>query len=315
MTVRRLTEADEPTASELWHAFAAELFAGSVPTGAWERARRSLHEALKTGAAYLATDEQGATGIAWAGAPHEGVSQLFAVYVEPRVRRQGIAKELVHACLEELGEHGASFITLELPAANPVAQAVSHGIGFADVTHVLGAPLEMLRSRVEVVPERVWRAAVHVQTDDRTSVERAINQFVPRLTDPHTGAEANGWIRVSDEELDRDPDAQGRLATELSDRLGTVSLALAIEDGAVVRFRLYERGRMVDEYLSLPTYYGPLAKVDELALEANPTLVARLTGASFADVRRVARTGRSSTDLPAPEDLYEQIAELMGVES
>jgi hypothetical protein len=79
-----------------------------------------------------------------------------------------------------------------------------------------------------------------------------------------------------------------------------------------VRFRLYESGRMVDEYLSVPTYYGPLPKGDELALEANPTLVARLTGADRDEVRRVARTAPSPADLPG--DLYEQIAALMGLD-
>ena len=42
---------------------------------------------------------------------------------------------------------------------------------------------------------------------------------------------------------------------------------------------------MVDEYLSVPTWYGELPKGDELALAANPTLVSRLTG---ADARRRA---------------------------
>jgi hypothetical protein len=69
---------------------------------------------------------------------------------------------------------------------------------------------------------------------------------------------------------------------------------------------------MVDEYLSVPSYYGDLPKGDELALEANPTLVARLTGADRDDVRRIARTAASPADLPA--DLYEQIAALMGLE-
>jgi hypothetical protein len=81
----------------------------------------------------------------------------------------------------------------------------------------------------------------------------------------------------------------------------------------VVRFRLYERGRMVDEYLSVPTYYGELSKGDELALEANPTLVARLTGADRDEVRRVIKTAASPSDLP--DDLYEQIAGLMGLEA
>ena len=73
--------------------------------------------------------------------------------------------------------------------------------------------------------------------------------------------------------------AQSRLAKEISERIGGVVVALALELEAVVRFRLYENGRMVDEYLSVPTFYGELPKADELALEANPTLVARLTGA------------------------------------
>jgi hypothetical protein len=92
-----------------------------------------------------------------------------------------------------------------------------------------------------------------------------------------------------------------------------VTVALALE-GPVVRFRLYERGRMVDEYLSVPTYYGPLPKGDELALAANPTLVSRLTGADRDDVKRVARNAASPAELPAAAQLYEQIARLMGLE-
>src|SRR5262249_36436330 len=83
-----------------------------------------------------------------------------------------------------------------------------------------------------------------------------------------------------------------RLAHELSERLGAVTVALSLE-GEVVRFRLYERGRMVDEYLSVPTYYGALSTGDELALAANPTLVARLTGADKEQVRRIPRAPRS----------------------
>ena len=71
---------------------------------------------------------------------------------------------------------------------------------------------------------------------------------------------------------------------------------------------------MVDEYLSVPTFYGPLPKVDELALAANPTLVARLTGADHIDVKRVARTAATPADLPPATELYEQIAKLMGLE-
>jgi hypothetical protein len=71
---------------------------------------------------------------------------------------------------------------------------------------------------------------------------------------------------------------------------------------------------MVDEYLSVPSFYRPVPKGDELALAANPTLVARLTGAEPDAVRRVARTASMPADLPPAEELYEQVAALMGLE-
>jgi hypothetical protein len=91
-------------------------------------------------------------------------------------------------------------------------------------------------------------------------------------------------------------------------------VALALEQGAVVRFLLWERGRMVDEYLSVPSYYGEISKADELALAANPTLVARLTGADREEVRRVARTASSTAELPPGPELYAQLARLMGLQ-
>jgi hypothetical protein len=71
---------------------------------------------------------------------------------------------------------------------------------------------------------------------------------------------------------------------------------------------------MVDEYLSVPDYYGPMATVDALALAANPTLVARLTGAEPVQVRAVARNARSVEVLPPARELLGQIAALMGIE-
>jgi hypothetical protein len=137
---------------------------------------------------------------------------------------------------------------------------------------------------------------------------------VPRLAAPEVTQSANGWIRIADTVLADDRDAQRRLSRELSERLGGVVVALALEHGAVVRFLLWESGRMVDEYLSVPSFYGELPKGDELALAANPTLVARLTGADRDEVRRVARTAVSPSELPPAQELYEQLARLMGLD-
>jgi hypothetical protein len=70
----------------------------------------------------------------------------------------------------------------------------------------------------------------------------------------------------------------------------------------------------VDEYLSVPEHYGELAPGDAVALGANPTVVARLTGADPRDIRRIARTAASPADLqPAPE-LLRELAGAMKIE-
>ena len=89
---------------------------------------------------------------------------------------------------------------------------------------------------------------------------------------------------------------------------------LGAEAGAVVRFVIHDRGRMVDEYLSVPEYFSPLPPGDALALRANPTVVSRLTGADSARVRAVARTAESPGELPPAEELYAQIAAVLGLE-
>ena len=62
-------------------------------------------------------------------------------------------------------------------------------------------------------------------------------------------------------------------------------LAVGVEDGAYVWYTLYDMGGDVDEYASVPEYHGELPPGDVVALGANPTVVARLTGAAARAVR------------------------------
>jgi hypothetical protein len=160
--------------------------------------------------------------------------------------------------------------------------------------------------------------STHLQTDDEAAVERAVRQFLPRLgrsQRTEVTPARNGWITIYDALCDEDRSAHRRLGAELSERLGVPAIALRLEEEAVVRFFLFERGRMVDEYLSVPTYYGELNKADELSLAANPTLVARLTGADPTRVRAVARTASSVAELPPARQLLNQVADLLGLET
>ena len=150
--------------------------------------------------------------------------------------------------------------------------------------------------------------SIHLQSDDLRAVEQAVRQFVPRLPGGSRGSlvapPRNGWIAVYDDVCDRNPEMLRRLARELSDRMGAVTLLLGVEREELVRMILFERGRIVDEYLSVPEFYGPLPPGDVVGLAANPTVVSRLTGADPEAVRRVARTApRPPTCLPRESSL------------
>ena len=310
MTVRRATDADEAILRELWEEFEREVPEPVGEPESWEQEWADTLDDIRGGGVFIAEDDEGPIGVGRIEAPERGVAHIQLVHVRPRARRQGVAKALIAACADDAKARGASFISLEVVAANEPAVAAWRRLGFDTVSHWMATPIGALEERLNRVPVGTERATTHVQTDDELSVQRAVAQFIPRLEATQVSA-SESWIRVVDPILDHDRDAHGRFAKELSERLGAVTVALA-QEGEVVRFRLYERGRMVDEYLSVPTYYGELSKGDELALEANPTLVARLTGADRDEVRRVIKTAASPADLPA--DLYEQIAALMGLE-
>jgi ribosomal protein S18 acetylase RimI-like enzyme len=312
MTIRRATEADEPILRELWEEFEQEVpepFGEGEP---WEEEWADTLDDIHGGGVFIAADDEGPLGVARIEAPRQDRAHVQLVYVRPRGRRQGVAKALLAECVAAAKARGAAHVTLEVLTGNEDAAAAWRRLGFTEYSRSLVAPLARLETRLAEAPHEESRATTHVQTDDEVSVGRAIAQFIPRLESPEVRA-AESWIRIADAVLDRDREAHGRFARELSERLGAVTVALALE-GEVVRFRLYERGRMVDEYLSVPTYYGALPKGDELALAANPALVSRLTGADRDQVKRVARNAASPAELPPAAELYEQIAAMMGVE-
>lgn len=312
MNIRRATESDEPALRKLWEEFEAEIPWEIEEPETWADEWPDTLDGIRGGGVFLAVDEQGFVGVARIEAPVRGRAHIQLVHVRERARRQGIAKALVRECVADARERGAAFVSLDVLSSNDRARTVWARLGFTETSALLASPIDALDERLADRPEGEHRATTHVQSDDEASVSRAIAQFMPRLEATDVRSDGS-WIRVADPVFDRDRDSHGRFARDLSDRLGAVTVALA-KEGDVVRFRLYERGRMVDEYLSVPTWYGVLPKGDELALAANPTLVARLTGADRDEVRRVARTALTPEELPPADELYEQIAKLMGLE-
>ena len=316
MRIRRATEADEATLRELWEEFEREVPAPPGFGESWDEAWVDLSRHVRAGLAAIAEDDEGAVGYVFVGEPEKARAHLTDAYVRPRARRSGVLKVLVREVVSELAQRGVTHVTLDVLTANDGAVVVWERLGFSELMKMMTADVETLQARLEPTDAAPSFGSVHVQSDDERAVGRIVRRFLPRVRAPSRTIVTpvrNGWIAVYNDRVDEDRDAQRRLAGELSDGLG-VAVAFALERGEVVRYLLYERGRMVDEYLSVPDYYGPMATVDALALAANPTLVARLTGAEPGRVRGVARTARSPEELPPARELLGQVAALMGIE-
>jgi ribosomal protein S18 acetylase RimI-like enzyme len=320
VTIRAATEADHDLLRELWEEFEAGLDQEPYLRETWDEAWEDVSVSVQDGVALIAEDDGHPVGFVFCILGDRGrkTAHVTDIYVRPDARGRGVGRALLAELVTPAREAGLEHVSLEVLIRNPDARRLYERLGFAPVDMFMVAPLDSFADRVGSEERPESYASLHVQTDDEAGVERAVTQFMPRVGRTEwteVGATSDGWVTVVDELCDHDRSAQRRLGTELSERLGVPVVALALEEDAVVRYLLFDRGRMVDEYLSVPTYYGELNKADELALAANATLVARLTGADPARVRAVARTATTPSELPPARELIEQIADVMKLEA
>ena len=311
MTIRPAREADLPVLGGLWERFTEEATFTPYPPARFDPSFVRDHHAL------VAERDGEIVGTVFANVGNPAFGYVFGLYVTPEVRRQGVATRLLAQTAHDLHERGLRHIVLDVDTPNDDARALYRRLGFAEVGRRLATGVEEFLGRVADEKPPSF-GSIHVQTDDEPAVERAVRQFVPRLPGRSRGSvlspPRNGWVAVYDDVCDRDPAMLRRLARELSHRLGGVVLTLGVEEGAVVRMLLFDRGGVVDEYLSVQEYYGPLPPGDVIALAANPTVIARLTGADPQVVRAAAVHASSPSELPPAEEVLAGFAAAVGVD-
>ena len=304
--IRPATADDLPLVRELWQEFNTE-----IPDEPWREDDLAedlagLEQAIRDEIVLLADED----GLAVARRRGERLGFLDVVYVRPAARRSGLATQLIREAAARLRAAGAEMLELEVLASNAEARAIYERWGFRPVELTLGAPLAELEQRLAPAEGPTF-GFVHVQTDDVEKVRRDADKV---LRDEAEVEVEGNWVRVRSAATDADPARLKSLAKELSYTTGGVVLSLGIERGVVVRYDLFDKGADVDEYMSVPEFYGPLPPGDAYALGANATVVGRLTGADPRRVREVARTAASPGELPPAQELYEQIATVMGVQ-
>ena len=307
MNVRQATAADE----QILLAFTRAIWAEN-----WDRPWRppELTAGMFEGKlVLLAEDEGDAIGYAFGELDPQGYAYVNIIYVVPERRRQGVAKALLAAFGERARELGIEHLTLDVATRNEAGRAAWRRLGFTEWAQRLTVPIVRIEQHDE---HGESYASLHVQSDDLDNVRAQVDKYLPRLggSDPRVEGPRNGWVVVHAELVDRDRRARERLASELSNATAAVVCAISVDDGVVVRYVLYERGSVVDEYQSLPEHFGQLPPGDVVALGANPTVVSRLTGAEPARVRAVARTASSPDELPPADELLQQLAAVLGLE-
>jgi len=309
--IRQATTADRDALHQLWLEFGEEIQDASWRDPDSDEELAELDELAKAGTAWIAEGSGGEpVGIAFGRMIGTRVAELRGLFVRPSARGGGVAAELTRSFVAQMREAGAEFVELDVVASNEGARATYSRWGFQAFELRLAARIEDLEQRL-VPADGPTFGFVHVQTDD---VEKVTRDAVKVLRlEPDVEVEGN-WIRVRSDPTDEDPDQLKALAKELSYTTGGVTLSLGVQRGAVVRYDLFDRGADVDEYLSVPEFYGALPPGDAYALGANATVVGRLTGADPRRVREVARTAASPGELPPAQELYEQLATVMGVQ-
>lgn len=318
MKIRVATDSDLPTLERFYRAFFHEMPPPAHVDVDVENELREIAEIVSDQIALLAEDDQGdVVGFVLARQRSGRLGFVSDLYVAPETRRSGVAAGLMREAVTRLGARGAAYVTIGVQASNESARAVYARWGFREDELILVAPLDALAQRLAPETGGESVGVVYVQTDDLVAVERAVSAFAPRIgsRESQVGEPVNGWTAVHDEVASRDPAALRRLAKELSDRLGAIVLQLGVESGAVVRLVARERGSVMDEYLSVPEFHGPLPPGDVVALSANPTVLARLTGAESAAIRAAAPTAASPGELPPAREIVDRIVAALGLPS
>jgi ribosomal protein S18 acetylase RimI-like enzyme len=318
MRVRRATPDDFDAVAALWREFDHEI---PPPThegpSDHDKELAEVAEILESETAFVALDDEDTpVGFALARRRSPGFGTLTDLYVQRAHRRSGVGTDLMREVLTAFREQGIGQLDLEVVASNGVARSLYARWGLREELIVMAGTIADLEEKLGR-QEAGSFGSLHLQTDNLSAVGQAVSQFVPRLPGGSRGSllapPRNGWTAVYDDVCDRNPDMLRRLARELSDRLGAVVLLLGVEREELVRMILFERGRIVDEYLSVPEFYGPLPPGDVVGLAANPTVVSRLTGASPDAVRRVAITAAAPADLPPAREQLAALADVLHV--
>lgn len=317
MIVRAATPEDMPVLEEFWRAFEAEVPPPAHVGVDDARELAEIREIVESGLGWLAERDGRIVGMALARRRSPRLARLTDLYVRPEARGHGVAEALVRDVVARFSAEGVEALDLEVLASNEDARAMYGRWGFREVVLTLVTSLDALAARLGEAEQAPSFGSIHVQSDDVDAIVKALEIYVPRLPGGSRGSIVSqprgGYVSIYDDLCDRDPAMLRRLAKEISTRTGLVVAVLGVEEETVVRMILFDRGAVVDEYASVPEFHRPLPPGEIVALQANPVVIERLTGADQSAVRAAAPVAQTPAELPPPRELLAGLAGALGI--
>ena len=317
MSIRGATVDDLPALEAFWRAFEAEIPAPPHEEVDAATELGEIREIVESGLGWVAERDGTVVGMALARRRNPRTGRLTDLYVAPEARRTGVAEALVRAVVDRFTEDGVEVVDLEVVASNAAARAVYAHWGFREETLTLAAPVAVVAERLGEPASQPSFGSIHVQTDDVDRIVKAVEMYVPRLPGRSSGSivsqPRSGYVTIYDDVCDRDPAMLRRLAKDISSRTGLVVIAMGVEEEAVARMIMFDRGGIVDEYASVPEYHGPLPPGEVIALRANPVVVERYTGATQAAVRAATPVADSPDELPSAREVLANLSAALGL--
>src|SRR6266542_5923042 len=175
----------------------------------WAEAWADLSDTVREGVALVAEQDGHAVGFLFCvlGDTGRQTAHVTDIYVRPEARRQGIGQALLAEVLGPAREAGFDHVSLEVMLRNADARRLYERLGFVPGDLFMLAPRGALAERLASEERPPSFGSLHVQTDDEAGIERAVNQFMPRLgRSEHSEVmpARNGWVTVVDELCDHD---------------------------------------------------------------------------------------------------------------
>jgi ribosomal protein S18 acetylase RimI-like enzyme len=183
MTIRPATNNDQELIRELWTEFEAELGNPDYLRESWEDAWSDLAQTVRDGVGLIAEEDGRAVGFVFCvlGDTGRKTAHVTDIYVRPDSRNKGIGRALLAGILEPARSAGLDHASLEVLIRNSDARRLYERLGFTPMDVFMVAPLGALADQLASDERPASAGSLHVQTDDEAGVERAVQQFLPRL--------------------------------------------------------------------------------------------------------------------------------------